>query len=109
MNVDLSEARTRWPTFTPAALEAGFGSTHALPMRLRGNIIGALNLFTVTTAHLSDDDVAVGQAMADVATIGLLHQRSLHEQTSCPSSSRPPSRAGSWSSRPRASWPPARA
>ena len=64
-----------------AALSAGFEATHALPLRLRGTIIGALNLFTITTARLSDDDVAVGQAMADVATIGLLHQRSLHEQT----------------------------
>jgi AmiR/NasT family two-component response regulator len=40
-----------------------------------------LNLFTITAARLSDDDVAVGQAMADVATIGVLHQRSLDEQT----------------------------
>jgi hypothetical protein len=62
-------------------VEAGFGATHALPLRLRGTIIGALNLFSTGTAPLSDDDVAVGQAMADVATIGLLHQRSLHEQT----------------------------
>lgn len=80
-NVALSEANTRWPVFTPVAVEAGFGATHALPLRLRGTIIGALNLFSTKTAPLSDDDVAVGQAMADVATIGLLHQRSLHEQT----------------------------
>jgi GAF domain-containing protein len=80
-NIELSEARTRWPAFTPAALAAGFQATHALPLRLRGSIIGALNLFALTPARLSDDDVAVGQAMADVATIGLLHQRSLHEQT----------------------------
>ncbi len=80
-SVELSEARTRWPTFTPAALAAGFEATHALPLKLRGSIIGALNLFTITAARLSDDDVAVGQAMADVATIGVLHQRSLHEQT----------------------------
>lgn len=80
-NLDLSEARTRWPTFTPAAVEAGFQSTHALPLRLRANVIGALNLFNTTTTKLTDDDVAVGQAMADVATIGLLHQRSLFEQT----------------------------
>jgi ANTAR domain/GAF domain len=80
-NIELSEAHTRWPVFTSVAVEAGFEATHALPLRLRGTIIGALNLFTVTTARLSDDDVAVGQAMADVATIGLLHQRNLREQT----------------------------
>lgn len=83
INIELGEeeAKRRWPVFTPAALEAGFGATHALPMRLRGRVIGALNLFTDAQVHLSEDDVAVGQAMADVATIGLLHQRNTHEQT----------------------------
>lgn len=80
-NIDLSEAFERWPVFTPAATEAGFGATHALPMRLRGEVIGVLNLFTDDSVHLSADDIAVGQAMADVATIGLLHERTLHEQT----------------------------
>jgi GAF domain-containing protein len=80
-NVDLTEANQRWPRFTPAAVEAGFGATHALPMRLRGRVIGALNLFTDREVRLSDSDVAVGQAMADVATIGLLHQQNTHEQT----------------------------
>jgi len=80
-NVGLAEANERWPVFTPAAIEAGFRATHALPMRLRGRVIGALNLFTDEQVHLGDTDVAVGQAMADVATIGLLHQRNTHEQT----------------------------
>jgi GAF domain-containing protein len=80
-NVELAEASQRWPVFTPAAVEAGFGATHALPMKLRGRVIGALNLFTDAQVHLSDNDLAVGQAMADVATIGLLHQRNTDEQT----------------------------
>jgi GAF domain-containing protein len=80
-NVDLAEAQRRWPTFSPAAVEAGFGGTHALPMRLRGQVIGALNLFTDEPVALSETDIGVGQAMADVATIGLLHQRNTHEQT----------------------------
>lgn len=80
-NVELAEASQRWPVFTPAAVEAGFGATHALPMKLRGRVIGALNLFTDQQVHLSDNDLAVGQAMADVATIGLLHQRNTDEQT----------------------------
>jgi GAF domain-containing protein len=80
INVELAEAYERWPAFTPAAVEAGFGATHALPMRLRRRVIGALNLFTDRAGRLDDDDVAVGQAMADVATIGLLHERNLHEQ-----------------------------
>lgn len=81
VNVKLADAHGRWPVFTGAAVAAGFGGTHALPMRLRGRVIGALNLFTDASVDLSDDDVAVGQAMADVATIGLLHERNLREQT----------------------------
>lgn len=82
-NVELTEpeASQRWPVFTPAAVELGFGTTQALPMRLRGRVIGALNLFNNEQVHLSDSDLDVGQAMADVATIGLLHQRNIHEQT----------------------------
>jgi len=80
-NVDLAEARARWPIFVAAAEEAGFRSTHAIPMRLRGQVIGALNLFADQPVRLGDDVVAIGQAMADVATIGLLHERNLREQT----------------------------
>ena len=80
-NVDLAEAHHRWPVFTTAAVQAGFGATHALPMRLRGQVIGALNLFTDRADPLDEQDIAVGQAMADVATIGLLHERTLREQT----------------------------
>jgi GAF domain-containing protein len=80
-NVDLPEARARWPVFSAAAVQAGFRSTHALPMRLRGQVIGALNLFADRQVRLDEDDVAIGQAMADVATIGLLHERNLREQT----------------------------
>jgi GAF domain-containing protein len=82
-NIQLNEAAAneRWPAFTPAALEAGFGATHALPMRLRGRVIGALNMFTDQPARLSESEIAVGQAMADIATIGLLHQKNTNEQT----------------------------
>jgi GAF domain-containing protein len=80
-NVELAEAHKRWPLFTPAAVEAGFGATHALPMRLRGQVIGALNLFTDEQVRLSHSDLEVRQAMADVATIGLLHQQNTREQT----------------------------
>ncbi|MGY1617854.1 GAF and ANTAR domain-containing protein [Geodermatophilus sp. SYSU D00691] len=80
-NIDLAAVSDRWPRFRPAAVAAGFGGAHALPMRLRRQVIGALNLFTDAPRRLSADDVAVGQAMADVATIGLLHERNLHDQT----------------------------
>ena len=77
---DLEGASGRWPQFGPAALDSGFRSTYAVPMRLREERIGALNLFADRVNGLSEADQALGQAMADVATIGLLHERVLDEQ-----------------------------
>ncbi len=77
---DLQGAAGRWTQFAPAALDAGFRSTYAVPMRLRDERIGALNLFADRVNGLTEADQALGQAMADVATIGLLHERVLDEQ-----------------------------
>jgi len=77
VNADLAHAADRWPRFAPRALEAGFQSVHAFPMRLRSEVIGALNLFGTQDAHFEADDVRVVQALADVATIGILQERSL--------------------------------
>ncbi|HEY0938418.1 MAG TPA: GAF and ANTAR domain-containing protein [Trebonia sp.] len=67
----------RWPRFAAAAAGAGFGTVQALPMRLRDEVVGALNLFSTETAAFSGEDLRIGQAMADVATIGLLQERSV--------------------------------
>src|SRR2546429_4120815 len=45
VNQDLAVVNGRWPNFAPVALQAGFRSVHALPLRLRGQVIGAVNLF----------------------------------------------------------------
>jgi transcriptional regulator with GAF, ATPase, and Fis domain len=67
-----------WPAFTTAAAEAGkFQSVHALPLRLRKEAIGALNLFHRTPGPLPPADLALGQALADVATIGILQERAI--------------------------------
>jgi hypothetical protein len=81
VNVGLAEAHERWPRFTPAALAAGFRGSHALPLRLRRQVLGAMRLFTAEPRRLDGEHIAIGQAMADVATIGLLHERNLREQT----------------------------
>jgi GAF domain-containing protein len=73
---DLTQAIPRWPQFAPAALEHGFHSVQAVPMRLRGTCIGGLNLFAADQPPLSDVELKVAQAMADIATIGILQQRS---------------------------------
>ena len=68
-----------WPRLREAAREAGFASLHALPMRLRGEIIGTLNLFHSESRTLSDADLHVGQALADISTLSILSHRSLRE------------------------------
>ena len=73
---DLSEL-DRWPRFASHAAEAGFQSVHAFPLRLRKQVIGALNLFGGTPARMDEPDVHIVQAMADIATIGLLQERAI--------------------------------
>jgi GAF domain-containing protein len=70
-------ADQRWPQFAAAAGQAGFTSVQALPMRLRNQVVGALNLFHAAPGALAPATIRVGQALADVATIGLLHERSM--------------------------------
>jgi transcriptional regulator with GAF, ATPase, and Fis domain len=74
---DLAAAEQRWPRFAAAAQRAGFAAVQALPMRLREQVIGALNLFRADAGAFAPEDVRVGQALADVATISLLHERSM--------------------------------
>jgi GAF domain-containing protein len=75
---DLEVDKDRWPLFVPAARMAGFRSVAALPLRLRDQVIGGLNLFMVSPREVPLDDRRLAQALADVATIGILQQRSLH-------------------------------
>jgi GAF domain-containing protein len=77
-DIDASEL---YPEFKAAALSQGFHSVHAIPMRVRTRTIGALNLFRTSYGDVSAEDAALGQAMADVATISLLQERSLRESS----------------------------
>jgi len=77
-SADLTQAHDRWPRFAPAALEVGFRSVQALPLRLRHDTIGGLNLFSAAQPPLTNAARGVAQALADVATVGILQQRSLH-------------------------------
>jgi hypothetical protein len=73
VTADLTDARTLWPRFAPVAVSVGVRSVQALPMRLREKSIGALNLFH-SAGETQQINVRVAQALADVATIGILHQ-----------------------------------
>lgn len=76
---DISLVASKWPAFSAEALKRGFQSVHATPMRLRSQIIGTLNLFGTATGELNDADIAVAQALADVATIAVLQEQSARE------------------------------
>ena len=74
---DLSIEPERWPAFAAQAAKYNYRAVSALPMRLRETRIGALNLFLTEVGPLSPTDIAVGQALADVATVGILHHRTM--------------------------------
>jgi hypothetical protein len=77
VNVDLDGARERWPQFAPQAIAGGFRSANALPLRLRSQVIGSLNLFHADAGGLDGPELRTAQALADAATIGILQQRTI--------------------------------
>lgn len=77
---DIASGSENWPIFRQAALENGFAAIQAIPMRLRNTTIGTLNLLRTETGSLPAEHLSAARAFADVATIGILHERSLREQ-----------------------------
>lgn len=71
---DLRAAAQRWPDFVATAVDAGFRSVHALPMRAAGSVLGALGLFGTSTGQLAPADLAVAQTLAHVATVAILQE-----------------------------------
>jgi GAF domain-containing protein len=69
----------RWPNFTMVALARGYRAAYAFPLRLRGDVIGALNLFRAFPGAAMPDEIRAAQAFADMATIGILQQRATKE------------------------------
>src|SRR5690606_22096384 len=76
---DIDKHGEHWPEFRKAALQMGYLAIHAMPMRLRGNTLGTMNLFRTSVGELTSSDVVAAQALADVATIGILQERSIRE------------------------------
>lgn len=71
---DLNAEADRWPRFVPAALDAGFASVHAVPMRAAGIVVGALNLFGTRPGALNDADRLVAQTLAHIASVAILQE-----------------------------------
>jgi transcriptional regulator with GAF, ATPase, and Fis domain len=67
-----------WPTFARASIARGYGAVMALPLRLRKETIGGINLFRAQPQSIDEDGLRIAQALADIATIGILQQRSIH-------------------------------
>ncbi len=76
----LDQPDPRWPQFGRRAAAAGYESVCALPLKLRTDVIGVLNLFSTEPGPLADDFARIGQALADVATIGLLQHRAIEHR-----------------------------
>ena len=72
---DLAAAAARWPEFAVVAARTGVASVHAVPMRLRDDVVGALNLFGSRPGPLNEADLRLAQALADAAAIALIQDR----------------------------------
>jgi len=77
INQRLDETPSRWPKFTSQARSAGFQMVHALPLRLRNETVGAMNILSAELRTLSPLEVDLAQALADAATIGILQERAV--------------------------------
>ncbi|WHM40654.1 GAF and ANTAR domain-containing protein [Streptomyces sp. BPTC-684] len=78
---DLGKEAARWPRFTALARQSGFSAVQALPMRLRDDVVGALNLFRTVPGPFDPSATHIAQALADVATISLLQHRTTQRST----------------------------
>jgi GAF domain-containing protein len=84
VTVDDLRAEVAWPVFRDAALAQGVLATHSVPLRTPDATVGSMNLFRSTAGRWTDADTAAAQALADLATIGILQSREVdraHERT----------------------------
>jgi hypothetical protein len=81
---DLKAATERWPRFVPAALDGGFASVNAVPMRAAGIVLGALGLFGTRPGELTKADLLVGQTLAHIACVAILQEHAPTPSTVMP-------------------------
>lgn len=78
---DIRGAEARWPRFTPQAMDRGYRSVHAFPLRVRDQTLGALNVFFDHSGPFTGANILALQALADIAAIGILQQRNVQESS----------------------------
>lgn len=76
---DVGRVRGRWPEFSALALERGVHAVHSVPLRLRGDVLGALGLFRIAPEPFTEEDFMIARGLADIATIGILQERALRQ------------------------------
>jgi hypothetical protein len=67
----------RWPSVGPAIIDAGYQSVTAHPMRWRGSTLGAMNIFHTAMRTAAHEELMLGQAFADVATLVIVQDASV--------------------------------
>lgn len=77
---DLDAAKERWPQFCEAASIVGIKSVHALPMRLKDNVLGTLGLFGSEVGPMEEDDLELAQALVHVASVAIINERSANDR-----------------------------
>jgi len=78
-SADLTHEEGRWPTFSRRAVDAGFASVHAVPMRIGGLVVGAVNLFRDRPGRLSVADLRLAQGIADLGAARLVHEQTVRD------------------------------
>lgn len=79
LSEDFEADRVRWPDIIDEAVAAGYSAVHAVPMRLRDQVIGALNIFEASPRKLTEEDIPVVRGMAEIATIAILQSRAMNQ------------------------------
>ncbi len=81
LNQHLVSADGRWPRFAPKARQSGFQMVHAVPLRLRNEVIGAMNVFDTSLHEMTPTESNLLRAFADAATIGILQERTVKQHS----------------------------
>lgn len=79
VNVDLSQDDPRWPNLATRARQAGFHVAHAIPMRVRDEVIGTVNALAHAPGGISEEELRVARSLAAIASVGILQERAVRE------------------------------